>query len=150
MDFNSDGWPDIILASTRFEPYYQGRIIQFFENDRNGGFRDVTSERNLNVARYAMGAGSPRLNGEGLLSLRDYDQDGDIDIIDSTAFTYVLLNDGAGKFVLAGHEMFPYVDGATPTYHPVNINKSGKLDFIGSSMRCLEDTCISSHYQVIN
>jgi hypothetical protein len=150
LDFNDDGWPDIVLASTKFQPYYQGRYLQFLENNRSGGFTDVTRSRNVSFARYADGAGSARFNGEGLLTVRDYDGDGDVDIIDSTAFTYVLLNDGRGIFSLLEHFLIPEVDGSNWTAHPVNINKSGKLDFVGSRLKCVGDTCVDSHYQLLN
>ena len=31
FDFNSDGYLDIVMASTIHEPYYESRVIQFFK-----------------------------------------------------------------------------------------------------------------------
>ena len=85
LDFNNDGFDDILLA-TIHEPYYQSRVIQFFQNAGGNAFIDVTTNISPDHAKYANGNPySPRKNF-------DYDKDGDLDIIDSTTRTSVYLN----------------------------------------------------------
>ena len=91
MDFNNDGFIDILLASTTHEPYYAGRVIQFFQNNGNGTFSEWNS--------YETNGGDSGWFQEGWLHLLDFDKDGDIDIIDSVAPTYVLINED-GNFIL--------------------------------------------------
>ena len=43
FDFNNDGYLDIVLASTIHEPYYNSRVIQFFQNEQGKNFIDVTA-----------------------------------------------------------------------------------------------------------
>jgi len=51
IDFNKGGWMDIVVASTRQSPnYYEGRVIQFLENDKDGTFKDVTTARHPRAA----------------------------------------------------------------------------------------------------
>ena len=46
LDFNSDGYLDIVMASTIHEPYYESRVIQFFQNNSGNSFSDVTDSVN--------------------------------------------------------------------------------------------------------
>tara|TARA_B100001287_G_scaffold268533_1_gene264920 strand:+ start:452 stop:2860 length:2409 start_codon:yes stop_codon:yes gene_type:complete len=127
IDFNGDGFLDIVVASTKNNPYYQGRMIQFFLNNGGNSFTDVTSQ--YGDTTYANGGlNNPNLwNGEGYLTIVDFDNDGDLDIVDSNSETYVLLNDG-NTFTL--YNDFPrFADGHQ--YHPVEIDGEHWYDFIG-------------------
>ena len=55
MYASSDGYTDIVLASTRHDPYYQGAVIQFFLNNGDGSFSDVTTDFNPSYSKYEEG-----------------------------------------------------------------------------------------------
>lgn len=150
MDFDGDGWLDIILASTKQRPYYDGRVVQFFKNNKDGTFVDVTKTTHSNPSLYENGTGTPLWNGEGQLSLKDFDHDGDLDIVDTNTHTYVLLNQGDGKFKMYDHRNFPRVTGSDGTYFPVEIDGKWQYDFIGYNNTCSGDMCTTSYFQVLD
>lgn len=150
LDFDKDGWTDIVVASTKQKPYYDGRAIQFFRNQKDGTFTDVTKQVHPDVARYENGTGTPLWNGEGQLFARDYDGDGDLDIIDSVSQTYILINNGAGAFRIQEYTSFPAVDRNASGLWPVNINRKGSLDFISYRTLCDSSSCTTSYYQVMD
>ena len=151
MDFNKDGWMDIVVASTRQTPnYYEGRVIQFLENNKDGTFKDVTTVRHPRAAFYENGTGTPLFNGEGELIILDFDGDGDPDIVDSVSYTYVLINDGQGIFSLKQHTSFPEVDGKPAHLWPVDINRRGLIDFISHRTQCDATSCTTSYFQVVD
>jgi len=150
LDFNGDGWVDIILASTKHEPYYQGRIIQFFANNKDGTFVDVTKTTHPDTAKYENGLNVPRWNGEGQLKLLDFDHDGDADIVDVASWTYVLLNEGNGKYKMYDHTNFPMVQNSDIIYYPVEIDGKYQYDFISYRTTCETDQCTTSYYQVLD
>ena len=151
MDFNKDGWMDIVVASTRHTPnYYEGRVIQFLENNKDGTFKDVTAVRHPRAAFYENGTGTPLFNGEGELIILDFDGDGDPDIVDSVSYTYVLINDGQGIFSLKQHTSFPEVDGKPAHLWPVDINRRGLIDFISHRTQCDATSCTTSYFQVVD
>lgn len=51
MDFNNDGFTDLLVQTTRHDPYYIGSTIQFMLNDGTGNFTDVTTTFNVNYAK---------------------------------------------------------------------------------------------------
>ena len=146
MDFDEDGWVDIIVASTKQTPYYEGRVIQFFKNNQDGTFIDVTSSVYSDYARYANGTGTPLWNGEGQLRLVDFNGDGRLDIVDSIAHTYVLLNSGSGRFTLFDSTNFPKESESDVTYFPVKLDR--KYGFIGYRISCSSNSCTTSYFQV--
>lgn len=150
MDFNGDGWIDIVLASTKHEPYYEGRVIQFFANNQDGTFTDVTTSVHPDPTKYENGTGTPLWNGEGQLRLVDFNHDGNMDIVDSVNNTYVLVNDGNGKFSMVDHTNFPTADDIA-TLFPVEIDGKYQYDFISyTKPACIGDTCTTSYYQVLD
>ena len=151
MDFDGDGWLDIVLASTKQEPYYDGRVIQFFKNNADGTFLDVTSSVHPDPEKYANGTGTPLWNGEGQLHLVDFNHDGKLDIVDSVNGTYVLLNTGGGKFTMLDHTKFPTADNKLATLFPVELDSKWDYDFISyTTPSCSGDTCTVSYYQVLD
>ena len=75
-DVNGDGYPDIVTASGKSEPYYINRKIQILINQNGERLEDQTALRIDNALTDANG------HAEGVLHLIDYDQDGDLDIFD--------------------------------------------------------------------
>ena len=90
-DLNGDDIDDLVIAFTQTENYYQGRHYMILIGDGAGGFNNETNVRIPNI--YAV----PEGGGEGLLIIRDADNDGDLDLIDHS----VAFNDGNGNFVWA-------------------------------------------------
>jgi hypothetical protein len=164
IDFNNDGLRDLILASTRDNPYYKGVGIQLLKNNGNETFSDVTS---LNVSDQSY---MDQWHGEGDLIIVDVNNDGEKDIVHLTSNTsdgppnihhgtniYINKN---GFFELydtknnipfvwwaqfEGWERFignpnlvndPVLDHA----HPVNINNNGWIDFISYDRTKVSDT----------
>ena len=128
IDFDNDGFLDIVVASTRHDPYYIGRMIQFFKNNGGNSFTDVTDQYGSTHYAYGGQWNNPNLwNGEGYLTIVDFDNDGDLDIVDSTYESYVLLNDG-DTFRL--YNDFPRFKNGFQ-YHPVEIDGEYWYDFIG-------------------
>lgn len=127
IDFNNDGLLDIVVASTKHEPYYDGRAVQFFANNGDSTFSDVTSSVSPDREKYADGINNGYWNGDGTLSVLDLDNDGDLDIFDSSRGSYALVNDN-GVFNL--FDDFPKYDENSKLF-PVDINGTGAYDFIG-------------------
>tara|TARA_B100001287_G_C22677530_1_gene528474 strand:+ start:539 stop:2986 length:2448 start_codon:yes stop_codon:yes gene_type:complete len=147
FDFNNDGYLDIVMASTIHEPYYESRVVQFFQNNLGTSFSDVTETVNPSFSKYANG--NPYSNywiGQGKLHILDYDHDGDLDIIDSTTRTYALINNN-GTF--EWYENFVDVDEDRILW-PIEIDNDFHYDFIGSNVNCGPDSCITNFFQVLD
>ena len=70
-------------------------LIHFFKNVDGENFIDVTEEKNRNYSKYTDGNPySEMWIGQGKIHLVDYDHDGDIDLVDSSTRTYVLIKNG--------------------------------------------------------
>lgn len=144
FDFDNDGLIDIVLASTKHDPYYDGRMVQFFKNQNGTSFIDVTADSNN---KYASGLNNGYWNGEGEMHIVDFDHDGDLDVVDSVQNTYVLLNDGEGNFTV--YDDFPRFRNGQ--YFPIEIDNKYWYDFIGVT----EDTnglnqSTYAYYQVLD
>jgi len=147
FDFNNDGFLDIVLASTTHEPYYNSRVIQFFQNQGGTSFMDVTASISPDYAEYANGNPySAWWVGQGKLHILDYDHDGDLDIIDVSTRTSVFLNNGSSfnlydDFVDADEDILLW---------PIEIDGKYHYDFIGSHQVCNPDRCITNFYQLLD
>ena len=147
FDFNNDGYLDIVMASTIHEPYYESRVVQFFQNNLGASFSDVTETVNPSFSKYTNG--NPYSNywvGQGKLHILDYDHDGDMDIIDSTTRTYALINNN-GTF--EWYENFVDVDEDRILW-PIEIDNDFHYDFIGSNVNCGSDSCATNFFQVLD
>ena len=56
------GFLDIVVASTRHDPYYIGRMIQFFKNNGGNSFTDVTDQYGSTHYAYGGQWNNPNLN----------------------------------------------------------------------------------------
>lgn len=149
FDFNGDGHNDILIFTSRHEPYYQGNVIQFMLNDGNGNFTDVTKTFNPSYSKYELGSGNTYWNGGGLMHIIDFDHDGDLDIVSTNGRSYVLLNNN-GTFKL--YDDFPmWADGDGGSLWPVEIDGKYWYDFISSKNTKVDgDTGYVDFYQVLD
>lgn len=149
FDFNGDGFTDIVMSTTRHDPYYQGNIVQFFLNDGTGNFSDVTTTFNPDYAKYETGSGTDWWNGGGIIHILDFDHDGDLDIVRTTGRSYVLLNQD-GHFSL--YDDFPIWEGGQGgVLWPVEIDGKYWYDFISSRTIVVdEDTMYTDYFQVLD
>jgi len=91
LDYDGDGWLDILLANGCDWPGHprQRTTLRLFRNNRNGTFTDVTAAAGLAVEMYAMG-----------LAVADYDNDGFPDIyVTAVGQNRLFRNTGKGHFV---------------------------------------------------
>ena len=145
-DFNNDGLLDLVVASTKHEPYYDGRFIQFFANNGDQTFIDVTNNVSPGNDKYIDGLNNGYWNGDGPMSILDFDSDGDLDIVDSVWGSYVLINNG-GEFKL--YDDFPRFDQNSALY-PVNINGTFTYDFIGYKESGDATTSALTYFHVVD
>jgi len=73
-DVDNDGYVDLIIATTRDTPYYTGAGIQLLRNDSGNGFIDITESHIEDQSMFDQWA------GEGELVLKDFNNDGVLDI----------------------------------------------------------------------
>jgi hypothetical protein len=105
LDYDGDGWMDILLANGCDWPGHkrQTTTLRLYRNNRNGTFSDVTAAAGLNVEMYGMG-----------LAVADYDNDGFPDIlVTAVGQNRLFKNTGKGHFIdvtakagLAGRSSF--------------------------------------------
>lgn len=80
LDANLDGWPDIAATNGWSTSNYQTDPSRLYLNLHGAAFADVATSSGFNDTLY----------GSGLVSL-DYDRDGDLDLLQSTAAGVVRL-----------------------------------------------------------
>ena len=91
LDYDGDGWLDILLANGCDWPGHkrQRTTLRLYRNNRDGTFRDVTAEAGLAVEMYAMG-----------VAVADYDNDGYPDVlVTAVGQNRLFHNTGKGHFV---------------------------------------------------
>ena len=159
-DINNDGNNDIVVAVTRDLPYYEGAYIQVLLGDGTGLMTDVTASNFSNQPR------SDSHHGEGNIYLRDYDNDGDIDIFHSTRDflsdlhgAHIALNDGEGNFSSVAGSIMPQKPKANEWDNhqylfkgmPINLDNEGCLDLISSSDSWMNESATKNYlFSLIN
>ncbi|MBD3275467.1 MAG: CRTAC1 family protein [Candidatus Marinimicrobia bacterium] len=91
IDYNGDGWLDILLVGGGSWPAFTGTEIQclwLYRNNKDGSFTYVTQEAGLDgISTYGFG-----------ISAADYDNDGDDDFIFTTVFQNIFFRNDNGVF----------------------------------------------------
>jgi len=92
IDYDNDGWQDILLVNGKDwpgRPTRKRQTMGLYRNNRNGTFTDVTQAAGLVVKLYGMG-----------VAVGDCDNDGDDDFyISCLEDDHLFQNQGNGKFV---------------------------------------------------
>jgi hypothetical protein len=91
LDYDADGWPDILLVNGMDWPGHQRRrsTLRLYRNNRNGTFTDVTHSAGLDVEVYGMG-----------VAVGDFNNDGYPDIfITCVGQSRLFRNTGKGTFI---------------------------------------------------
>jgi enediyne biosynthesis protein E4 len=90
LDYDADGWQDILLVNSTNWPEKKGAktFPALYHNNQNGTFTDVTAAAGLAVEMYGLGT-----------AIADYDSDGYQDIyITAVGTNHLFRNLGNGKF----------------------------------------------------
>ena len=97
IDYNGDGWDDILMVNhSSWEDDQEKKLsaLRLFENNQNGTFTDKTIEAGLNeIYTYPVG-----------ICAADYDNDGDQDFILTTLYENMLFNNHNSKFNEVGEK----------------------------------------------
>ena len=91
LDYDGDGWLDILLANGCDWPGHkrQRTTLRLYRNNRNGTFTDVTARAGLDIEIYAMG-----------VAVGDYNNDGFPDLyVTAVGQNRLFRNTGKGHFV---------------------------------------------------
>lgn len=90
IDYDNDGYPDILLINGQSWPGHPGpaSTLKLYHNNHNTTFTDVTAKAGLAMSLYGMGA-----------AIADYDNDGRDDIfVTALGQSHLFRNNGNGTF----------------------------------------------------
>jgi hypothetical protein len=90
IDYDNDGWPDILLVNGESWPGHAGSAstMKLYHNNHDGTFTDVTRKAGLAIQMFGLGA-----------AVGDYDNDGFDDVFVSTVGqSHLFHNNGNGTF----------------------------------------------------
>ena len=71
IDYDADGWPDVLLVNGTDWPGHTRRrsTLRLYHNNRNGTFSDVTRSAGLDVELYGLGVAVGDFNNDGFPDL---------------------------------------------------------------------------------
>ncbi|HXG64186.1 MAG TPA: VCBS repeat-containing protein, partial [Blastocatellia bacterium] len=120
LDYNNDGWQDILLINSKNWPENKGpqTFSALYRNNQDGTFSDVTREAGLAVELYGLGC-----------AIADYDNDGLVDIyITCLGPNRLFRNLGNGKFSDVTAKAGVGDPGFSTSAAWFDYDKDGKLD----------------------
>jgi hypothetical protein len=120
LDYDNDGWQDILLVNSMDWPGHKGRksFPALYHNNENGTFTDVTKQAGLAVEMYGLGC-----------AIADYDNDGREDIyITCLGPNHLFRNLGNGAFVDVTAKAGVGDPGFSTSAVWFDYDKDGKLD----------------------
>jgi hypothetical protein len=125
LDYDNDGWQDILLVNSMDWPENKKRrsFPALYHNNKDGTFTDVTAQSGLAVEVYGIG-----------VAAADYDNDGNIDIyITCVGPNRLFRNLGAGKFADVSARAGVGDPGFSTAAAWFDYDNDGKLDlFVGN------------------
>jgi hypothetical protein len=123
IDYNNDGWPDILLINGTDWPGHGNRhtYMALYRNNHNGTFTDVTRQAGLDVEMHGMG-----------VAVGDYNNDGCDDIfVTALGQSHLFRNNCNGTFTdvtkqagLWGHDEF------STSVAWLDYDRDGRLDLL--------------------
>lgn len=123
IDYNNDGWQDILFVNSMDWPGHGGRKKSYpalYRNNGNGTFTNVTKQAGLDVQIYGMGC-----------AVGDYDNDGYDDIyITALGHNYLFHNNGNGTFTNVTKQAGVASGGFSTSAAWVDYDNDGKLDLV--------------------
>lgn len=132
MDYDGDGWMDILLVNGKYwdANVEQPATLQLYRNTGDGQFEDVTLGRGLDILAYGMG-----------MAAADYDNDGDTDLlVTAVGPNYFFRNEG-GVFVDVTNEAGLHDDSWSTSAMFFDYDNDGWLDlFVANYVEWTEET----------
>jgi hypothetical protein len=122
IELNDDGHLDLLIAYTKNNPFYQGRLIQVLINNGDGTFHDETSARlpqNDNLLNWPYALRVPDLNGDGKP---------DLAVATAGGTPALYLNHGDGTFAPLQLASPPYA-----MLDLADVNRDGRLDLVSEA-----------------
>lgn len=123
LDYNNDGWEDILFVNSMDWPGHGGRKKSYpalYRNNGNGTFTNVTKQARLDVQMYGMGC-----------AVGDYNNDGHDDIyVTALGHNYLFRNDGNGTFTNVTKQAGVGSGGWSTSAAWFDYNNDGKLDLV--------------------
>jgi hypothetical protein len=123
IDYDGDGWPDILLLNGENWPGHPraATTLKLYHNNHDGTFTDVTHKAGLDIPMFGLGA-----------AVGDYDNDGHDDLfVTAVGQSHLFHNNGNGTFTdvtkaagLWGHDEF------STSAAWVDYDRDGKLDLV--------------------
>jgi hypothetical protein len=123
LDYDSDGWQDILLINGMDWPGHrkQRSTMKLYRNNRNGTFTDVTSAAGLNIEMYGMG-----------VAVGDFNNDGFPDIyVTCVGQSRLFQNTGKGRFLdITAHSGLGGRQGFSSSALWFDYDRDGQLDLL--------------------